>query len=107
MGKQLTEDDLREYGFTDKEIARLREVLTRQESKNETYTTLIDDLRKRFWGGIIVVCIALVITVLWIFNFESNDFTYPVIIVFILIAIWKLTPFPMAFKAYRVYLKVK
>jgi len=28
VGKQLTEDDLREYGFTDKEIARLREILT-------------------------------------------------------------------------------
>ena len=28
VGKQLTEDDLREHGFTDKEIARLREILT-------------------------------------------------------------------------------
>ncbi len=100
MGKQLTEDDLREHGFTDKEIARLREILTRQESNNETYATLIDSLRKRFWGGVIVVCIAFAIVVSWIFNFESNDFTYPLIIIFILIAVWKLTPFPMAFKAY-------
>ena len=98
VGKQLTEDDLREHGFTDKEIARLREILTRQESNNETYATLIDSLRKRFWGGVIVVCIAFAIVVSWIFNFESNDFTYPLIIIFILIAVWKLTPFQMAFK---------
>ena len=98
VGKQLTEDDLREHGFTDKEIARLREILTRQESHNETYATLIDSLRKRFWGGVIVVCIAFAIVVSWIFNFESNDFTYPLIIIFILIAVWKLTPFQMAFK---------
>ena len=98
VGKQLTEDDLREHGFTDKEIARLREILTRQESNNETYATLIDSLRKRFWGGVMVVCIAFAIVVSWIFNFESNDFTYPLIIIFILIAVWKLTPFQMAFK---------
>ena len=98
VGKQLTEDDLREHGFTDKEIARLREILTRQESNNETYATLIDSLRKRFWGGVIVVCIAFAIVVSRIFNFESNDFTYPLIIIFILIAVWKLTPFQMAFK---------
>ncbi len=107
VGKQLTEADLREHGFTDKEIARLREILTRQESNNETYATLIDSLRKRFWGGVIIVCIAFAIVVSWIFNFESNDFTYPLIIIFILIAVWKLTPFPMAFKAYLIYLKIE
>ena len=102
VGKQLTEDDLREHGFTDKDIVRLREILTRQESNNETDVTLIDSLRKRFWGGVIVICIAFAIVVSWIFNFESNDFTYPLIFVFTLIAVWKLTPFPMAFKAYLI-----
>ncbi len=70
MGKQLTEDELREHGFTDKEIACLREILTRQESNKETYVTLIDSLRKRFWGGVIVVCTAFAIVVSWIFNLE-------------------------------------
>ncbi|HFZ2457888.1 hypothetical protein [Klebsiella aerogenes] len=53
MGKQLTEDDLREHGFTDKEIARLREILARQESQNKNYFDLIDDLRKRLWAGVL------------------------------------------------------
>lgn len=59
VGKQLTEDDLREHGFTDKEIARLREILTRQESNNETYATLIDSLRKRFWGALLLFVLPL------------------------------------------------
>ncbi|HGY1466881.1 hypothetical protein [Klebsiella aerogenes] len=53
VGKQLTEDDLREHGFTDKEIARLREILARQESQNKNYFDLIDDLRKRLWAGVL------------------------------------------------------
>ncbi len=53
VGKQLTEDDLREHGFTDKEIARLREILTRQESQNKSYFDLIDELRKRLWAGVL------------------------------------------------------
>ena len=59
MGKQLTEDDLREHGFTDKEIARLREILTRQESNNETYATLIDSLRKRFGAALLLFVLPL------------------------------------------------
>lgn len=107
MKKQITENDLREHGFTEKEIARLREMLTRPESKNETYSTLLDDLRKRFWGGVIGICIALVIVITWVLNFESNDFTYPIIVVFLLVVTYKLTPIPMAVKSYLVYLKTR
>ncbi len=85
MGKQLTEDDLREHGFTDKEIARLREILTRQESNNETYATFDRQFTKTFfWGGVIVVCIAFAIVVSWIFlTSKVMIFTYPLIIIFL------------------------
>jgi len=105
--KDITENELRKYGFTEKEISRLREILTRPESKNDTYLTLLNDLRKRFWGGVIGIVIAFVIAAFWLFNFEKNDFTYPIIIVFLLTVIYKLTPFSMALKAYSFHLKNK
>ncbi|WP_297200288.1 hypothetical protein [uncultured Pluralibacter sp.] len=107
MKKEITESELSEYGFTEKEVSRLSEILTRPENKNDTYFTLLNDLRKRFWGGIIGVVIAFIIAIFWFLNFEKNDFTYPIIILFLLIVIYKLTPFPMALKAYKFYLKNK
>lgn len=107
MKKNITENDLREYGFTEKEIIRLREILTRPESKDESYCDLIDDLRQRFWGGVIGILIVLVLIIIWICNFEVNDFTYPVVIIFTSIAVYKITPIPMALKSYLAYLKTR
>lgn len=106
MGKQLTEDDLREYGFTDKEIARLREVLTRQESQNKNYFDLINELRKRLWAGVLGFFIVFLVLIHWFYNYSStNHFAYPFILLFGFLVVYKLTPFPMALKAYKLYLK--
>lgn len=107
MKDNISENDLKNHGFTDSEIDRLKEILTRPESKNDTYATLLDDLRKRFWGSAICMFIVLIVTVFWACNFESNDFTYPVIIIFLVFVIYKLTPVPMAYKAYKAHLKYK
>ncbi|ENZ8245067.1 TPA: hypothetical protein ACV5CR_003809 [Klebsiella aerogenes] len=108
VGKQLTEDDLREHGFTDKEIARLREILTRQESQNKRYFDLIDELRKRLWAGVLGFFIVFIVLIHWCYNYESiNHFAYFVILLFGFSVVYKLTPFPMALKAYKLYLKIR
>ncbi|EMB4312585.1 TPA: hypothetical protein QHU19_003402 [Klebsiella aerogenes] len=108
VGKQLTEDDLREHGFTDKEIARLREILTRQESQNKSYFDLIDELRKRLWAGVLGFFIVFIVLIHWCYNYKSiNHFAYFFILLFGFSVVYKLTPFPMALKAYKLYLKIR
>jgi len=48
MKTNITEKDLVDNGFSDKNISRLKEILSRQENSGESLTTLITDLRKRF-----------------------------------------------------------
>ncbi|EKZ6147850.1 TPA: hypothetical protein RFY33_001163 [Klebsiella aerogenes] len=108
MGKQLTEDDLREHGFTEKEIARLREILARQESQNKSYFDLIDELRKRLWAGVLGFFIVFIVLIHWCYNYESiNHSAYFFILLFGFSVVYKLTPFPMALKAYKLYLKIR
>ncbi|HBS5680007.1 hypothetical protein [Klebsiella sp. 141240] len=106
MGKQLTEDDLREHGLTDKEIARLREILTRQESQNKNYFDLIDELRKRLWAGVLGFFIIFIVVIHWVYNYKTtNHFAYSFILLFGFLVVYKLTPLPVALKAYKLYLK--
>ncbi len=108
VGKQLTEDDLREHGFTDKEIARLREILARQESQNKNYFDLIDDLRKRLWAGVLGFFIVFIVLIHGCYSYELiNHFSYLFILLFGFSVVYKLTPFPMALKAYKLYLKIR
>ncbi|HHT2830420.1 hypothetical protein [Klebsiella aerogenes] len=108
VGKQLTEDDLREHGFTDKEIARLREILARQESQNKNYFDLIDDLRKRLWAGVLGFFIVFIVLIHGCYSYELiNHFAYLFILLFGFSVVYKLTPFPMALKAYKLYLKIR
>ncbi len=108
MGNQLTEDDLREHGFTEKEIARLREILARQESQNKSYFDLIDELRKRLWAGVLGFFIVFIVLIHWCYNYDSiNHFAYFFILLFGFSVVYKLTPFPMALKAYKLYLKIR
>ena len=108
VGKQLTEDDLREHGFTEKEIARLREILARQESQNKSYFDLIDELRKRLWAGVLGFFIVFIVLIHWCYNYESiNHSAYFFILLFGFSVVYKLTPFPMALKAYKLYLKIR
>ncbi|MBD8144294.1 hypothetical protein WKH27_13135 [Pantoea agglomerans] len=40
-------------GFSAKDIRKLNEILTRDEKKSDTLQSLIQELSKRFWAGII------------------------------------------------------
>ncbi len=60
VASELTEKDLQDSGFTNKQLSRLKGVLSRDENANETLSTLVDDLSKRFYGG--VICLVLILT---------------------------------------------
>jgi hypothetical protein len=59
VASELTEKDLLDNGFSRKQLSRLKEVLSRKENAGETLSTLVDDLSKRFYGG--VICLMLIL----------------------------------------------
>lgn len=102
MEKNITEKDLIDNGFTEKNISRLKEVLSRQENTDESFTTLIKDLSKRFYAG--VICLILLL-VLFAFAFAfypaSVILSYiPVVIIGVAI-VYYVIPLNLSWKAWK------
>jgi hypothetical protein len=103
VASDLTEKDLLDNGFTVKNVSRLREVLNRNENASETLSGLVDDLSKRFYGG--VICLFLILTpliVLPVFYPLSLLPYYLPVAIFGVIAVWYLIPLCLSWKAHKI-----
>lgn len=108
MERELTETDLIAKGFTENNISRFRNVLSRKENRNESYRSLIDDLSKRFIAGVICAILILI-------PFLILPAIYPGPLVFYylpvaligLLAIYFLIPMNLSWKAYRLVKDLK
>ncbi|AEG95190.1 hypothetical protein [Klebsiella aerogenes] len=102
MKTNITEKDLVDNGFSDKNISRLKEILSRQENSGESLTTLITDLRKRFYAG--ALCLALLFSLAifaLIFYPIAVGLSYiPAMIIGIAI-IYYVIPLDLSWKAWR------
>ena len=99
---QLTEKDLLDSGFTSKQLSRLKEVLSRDENADETLSILVDDLSKRFYGGMICLLLILVpLILLPVFYTYSLLLYYLPVAVFGVIAVWYLIPLGLSWKAHK------
>lgn len=102
MTSQLTEKDLLDNGFTNKQLSRLKEVLSRDENADETLSILVDDLSKRFYGGMICLLLILVpLILLPVFYTYSLLLYYLPVAVFGVIAVWYLIPLGLSWKAHK------
>ena len=106
MKNEINESQLREYGFTEKEISRLREILTRPESKNDSYATLLEDLSKRFLASIAIFVFVLFLALLFVLAGRVNAIAFSLTFVFIFLVLYAVTPVPLAWKAYNALKKV-
>lgn len=100
---ELTEKDLLDSGFSNKQLSRLKEVLSRNENAGETLSTLVDDLSKRFYGG--VICLILILSPLVflpVFYRSSLLLYYLPVAVFGVIAVWYLIPLGLSWKAHKI-----
>lgn len=99
---ELTEKDLLDNGFSCKQLSRLKEVLSRDENADETLSTLVDDLSKRFHGGMICLMLILVpLILLPVFYTYSLLLYYLPVAVFGVIAVWYLIPLGLSWKAHK------
>lgn len=102
MTSQLTEKDLLDNGFSSKQLSRLKEVLSRDENADETLSILVDDLSKRFHGGMICLMLILVpLILLPVFYTYSLLLYYLPVAVFGVIAVWYLIPLGLSWKAHK------
>lgn len=102
MTSQLTEKDLLDNGFSSKQLSRLKEVLRRDENADETLSTLVNDLSKRFYGGMICLILILVpLILLPVFYTHSLLLYYLPVAVFGVIAVWYLIPLGLSWKAHK------
>ncbi|MCU5772106.1 hypothetical protein N5923_13775 [Erwiniaceae bacterium BAC15a-03b] len=101
MNNTVTEEVLRNNGFSDKNIARLNSVLSRTHEDTESYSSLVADLSKRFWGGGAGI-LMMVAAGIYLMFFEPETGAIEVLAIAFGIAVfWIITPVPLAWKCWR------
>ncbi|MGC1021927.1 hypothetical protein WKH71_13860 [Pantoea agglomerans] len=96
------EQKLLQNGFSAKEIGKLKSIIQKDESKKDTLQSLVIDLSKRFWGGVIALIILMLIGMDGIFNAEPSDsIPYIVVLTFAFLVVYFVTPLNLAWKSYK------
>lgn len=94
------EQELYNNGFSAKDIGKLKSIIKKDESKKDTLQSLVIDLSKRFWGGVIALVILMLIGLDGIFNGDaSNAIPYIVVMTFAFLVVYFVTPLSLAWKA--------
>lgn len=96
------EEKIRSSGFTDKNIAALRNVLNKPENKGRTLHSLLIELKRRFYGAWVIV---IALLAFWAYatltSDNGNGLIYFVVILFFCIFTLGMAPLPLAWKAVK------
>ncbi|ABS46978.1 MULTISPECIES: hypothetical protein [Yersinia pseudotuberculosis complex] len=97
------EKKLLNNGFTAKNIAHMRKIISRDDKKKETYSSLLIELKKRFFAGCLICAILFTPLIFMMFNDYTSDeiFSYLVALIFGLYMTYYITPLNLAWKSYR------
>ncbi|MCW0310500.1 hypothetical protein NB694_000300 [Pantoea ananatis] len=91
------EQKLLDNGFSAKNIGKLKSIINKDESKKDTLQSLVIDLSKRFWGGVIALVILALIGLNGIFNADSsNAIPYIIVLTFAFLVVYFVTPLNLA-----------
>lgn len=102
------EQKLLDNGFSAKNIGKLKSIINKDESKKDTLQSLVIDLSKRFWGGVIALVILALIGLNGIFNADSsNAIPYIIVLTFAFLVVYFVTPLNLAWKSYNFIRKNK
>ncbi|MBN3122243.1 hypothetical protein [Pectobacterium brasiliense] len=110
MNDQETEKELLENGFTQNDIAKMRDLISRGGNSEETLSMLTHSLKKAFFNGFFILAILISSFIInAIFNISNNGveiLIHFVLTLFFILPIYYLTPMNLAYKSYS-YLKRK
>jgi len=96
------EKKLLDHGFSAKDIGKLKNIIKKDESQKDTLQSLVIDLSRRFWGGIIGLVLLALIGLYGIFNADkSSAISYLIALAFGVLVIYFVTPLNLSWKSYR------
>lgn len=96
------EKKLIDHGFSVKDIGKLKSIIEKDESQQDTMQSLILDLSKRFFGGVFGIFILMIIGLYGIFNADESDaISYIIVLGFAFLVIYFVTPLKLSWKAYK------
>lgn len=96
------EQKLLQNGFSANDIRKLNEILTRNENKSDTLQSLIQELSKRFWAGIISMLIILSVFIYGIAEGHRESLiSYAIVLIIGAIIVYFVIPMNLAWKAHR------
>ncbi|HDL8116139.1 TPA: hypothetical protein PXQ47_004211 [Yersinia enterocolitica] len=103
MTESEMEKKLLDNGFTDKNIVHMRKIISRDDTQKETYSSLLKDLKKRFFAGCLICAILFIPFIIMMFNdYTSGElFSYLVVLIFGLYMTYYITPLNLSWKSYR------
>ncbi|EPE4165728.1 membrane protein [Yersinia bercovieri] len=102
MTESEMENKLLDNGFTAKNIAHMRKIISRDDTQKETYSSLLKDLKKRFFAGCLICAIFLTVLVIFIIKYSvSETSSYLIVMFFGLFATYYIIPMNLAWKSYR------
>jgi len=95
------EQKLLENGFSEKDIGKLKSIIKRDKSQSDSLKSLVLDLSKRFWGG--VICIAIIASVFAYGIYKGHNeslISYGIVLIIGLIIVYFVIPLNLAWKAH-------
>ncbi|RUR93600.1 hypothetical protein [Pectobacterium polaris] len=110
MNDQEIEKELLENGFTQNDIAKMRNLISRGGNSEETLSMLTHSLKKAFLNGFFILAIFISSFIInAIFNISNSGMeilVHFILTVFFILPIYYLTPMKLAYKSHS-YLKRK
>lgn len=96
------EQKLLQNGFSAKDIFKLNGILRRNENRGDTIQSLIVDLSRRFWGGVIGLILLLLIGIYGVLTADkASAISYLIVLLFGAVVIYFVTPLNLSWKSYR------
>lgn len=101
MGR-ITEQELFRHGFTEKDINKLKDALSRNKTGNDTYESLMSDLKGRFLKGVFCILLIILFFILFLYSYGTDDIIFFIVItIFSLFTVYISVPMNLAWKARR------
>ncbi|WP_292989808.1 hypothetical protein [Pantoea sp.] len=102
------EQEFYNNGFSAKDIGKLKSIIKKDESKKDTLQSLVIDLSKRFWAGVIVLVILMLIGLDGIFNADaSHAIPYIIVLTFAFLVVYFVAPLKLTWKSYKFVRKIR
>lgn len=99
MKDLITKEDLKAHGFTESQVSILQKLA---EKDNKSFTSLLEELKKRFYAGIFLFSLMTVVLIISGINYEKGHFTgIAIASIFLYASVIFLIPMRLGYKAMK------